>query len=167
MFSTMLLRAAAACALLVGSVNAHMVIRSPVPYGAGSLNNSPLEPDGSDFPCKQRSGVYDITKMNNMEVGVPQELAFTGGASHGGGSCQVSVTMDKEPTKDSDWRVIHSIIGGCPTNDTGNISGDPTYEGAATFEFSIPKGMPNGQYTLAWTWFNKVRSQSVCSLNGF
>ncbi|KJX99539.1 hypothetical protein TI39_contig354g00081 [Zymoseptoria brevis] len=161
MLSKVFFAAATACGLFLSSVNAHMVIRSPVPYGADSLNNSPLEPDGSDFPCKQRSGVYDVTTMNNMPVGVPQTLAFTGGASHGGGSCQVSVTLDKAPTKDSDWKVIHSIIGGCPTNDTGNISGDPKYEGAATFDFSIPKGIPNGQYTLAWTWFNKVGNREM------
>lgn len=161
MLSKTLMNAATTCGLLIACANAHMVIRSPVPYGQDSLTNSPLEPDGSDFPCKQRSGVYDVTKMNNMAVGVPQELAFTGGATHGGGSCQVSVTMDKEPTKDSDWRVIHSIVGGCPTNETGNMSGDAKFDGASTFQFSIPKGMPNGQYTLAWTWFNKVNPSPI------
>lgn len=133
-----------------------MKIRSPVPYGDATLNNSPLENDGSDFPCKQRSGVYDITKMNTVPVGVPQQLSFTGGATHGGGSCQVSVTLDKEPTKKSEWKVIHSIIGGCPSNFTGNLAEDATSQRAAVFDFSMPKGMPNGQYTLAWTWFNKV-----------
>lgn len=140
-----------------------MVITSPVPYGASSLNNSPLEPDGSDFPCKQRSGVYDVTTMNDIAVGVPQKLSFKGGATHGGGSCQVSVTLDKEPTKDSDWKVIHSIIGGCPSDAPGNANSSPTYLGASQFEFSMPKGMPNGEYTLAWTWFNKVRNNHFLS----
>lgn len=138
-----------------------MVIREPVPYGQDSLNNSPLENDGSDFPCKQRAGVYDITKMNNMPVGVPQSLAFMGGATHGGGSCQISVTLDKEPTKDSEWKVIHSIIGGCPSNATGNLSGNSKGTDASVFQYSIPKGMPNGQYTLAWTWFNKIGNREM------
>lgn len=156
MFPKIIIAAVLGCGLFTTCVNSHMIIRSPVPYGKDTLTTSPLENDGSDFPCKQRSGVYDISEMNNMPVGVPQQLAFTGGATHGGGSCQVSVTLDKEPTKDSDWKVIHSIIGGCPSNFTGNLSEDAESDGAAVFEFSMPKGMPNGQYTLAWTWFNKV-----------
>ncbi|KAK0937218.1 hypothetical protein LTR48_000766 [Friedmanniomyces endolithicus] len=152
---------AALCGMLASSVSAHMVITSPVPFGQSSLTNSPLINDGSDFPCKQRSGVYDITKMNQMPVGVPQSLAFKGGATHGGGSCQVSVTLDKEPTQNSQWKVVHSIVGGCPSNTTGNLSEDADGTGASVFEFSIPKGMPNGQYSLAWTWFNKIGNREM------
>ncbi|GAB7364227.1 hypothetical protein MBLNU230_g4776t1 [Neophaeotheca triangularis] len=100
MFSNTFLAATAGFSMLISS-NAHMLITSPKPYGADTLNNSPLERDGSDFPCKQRgSGTYDITEMNNIAVGVPQSLEFEGTAVHGGGSCQVSVTLDEEPTKD-------------------------------------------------------------------
>lgn len=152
MFTTIFSKAFAAatlCGMLASTVNAHMVITSPVPYGQDTLDNSPLVNDGSDFPCKQRSGVYDITSMNHMPVGVPQSLAFKGGATHGGGSCQVSVTLDKEPTQKSQWKVISSIIGGCPSNATGNLSDDADGTDASVFEFSVPKGMPNGQYSLA------------------
>ncbi|KAK5747229.1 hypothetical protein LTR17_000364 [Elasticomyces elasticus] len=152
---------AALCGMLASTVRAHMVITSPVPYGASSLNNGPLMNDGSDFPCKQRSGVYDITQMNKIPVGVPQSLAFKGGATHGGGSCQVSVTLDKEPTQDSQWKVVHSIVGGCPSNSTGNLSDDADGTNASVFEYSVPKGMPNGQYTLAWTWFNKIGNREM------
>lgn len=161
MFSKSFLTAAAACSLLVSSVNAHMVITSPVPYGVSSLNNSPLEDDGSDFPCKQRSGVYDISEMNQIAVGVPQKLSFKGGATHGGGSCQLSVTLDKNPTKESQWKVIHSILGGCPNSQAGNANGSPDYDGNPTFEYTMPKGMPNGQYTMAWTWFNKIGNREM------
>ncbi|CAK1366109.1 unnamed protein product [Cercospora beticola] len=161
MFSKSFLTAAAACSMLFPSVNAHMVITSPIPYGVDSLNNSPLEPDGSDFPCKQRSGVYDISQVNQIPVGVPQKLSFKGGATHGGGSCQLSVTMDKAPTKDSKWKVIHTILGGCPNGEVGNANGSPDYTGNPTFEYSMPKGMPNGQYTLAWTWFNKIGNREM------
>lgn len=161
MFTKAFFSTAVACGLLASSVNAHMMIKSPVPYGKDSLNNSPLEADGSDFPCKQRTGVYDVTQMNNMPVGVPQELSFIGGATHGGGSCQVSVTMDKEPTKNSKWKVVQSIIGGCPSNSTGNLSGSPDATDASVFQFSIPKGMPNGEYSLAWTWFNKIGNREM------
>ncbi|TKA61940.1 hypothetical protein B0A55_10822 [Friedmanniomyces simplex] len=99
--------------------------------------------------------------MNQMPVGVPQSLAFKGGATHGGGSCQVSVTLDKEPTQNSQWKVVHSIVGGCPSNATGNLSDDADGTDASVFEFSIPKGMPNGQYSLAWTWFNKIGNREM------
>lgn len=161
MFSKSFLAAAAACTLLFSSVNAHMMITSPVPYGVDSLNNSPLEPDGSDFPCKQRSGVYDISQMNDMPVGVPQTLSFKGGATHGGGSCQLSVSLDKNPTKDSKWKVIYSILGGCPNSAAGNANGSPTYSDNPTFQYSMPKGMPNGEYTLSWTWFNKIGNREM------
>ena len=43
-----------------------------------------------------------------MAVGVPQELSFTGSATHGGGSCQISVTLDQKPTKDSEWKCLRA-----------------------------------------------------------
>ena len=153
--------AAALLSMLAFSVNGHMVITSPVPYGQSSLTNSPLINDGSDFPCKQRSGVYDITTMNQMPVGVPQTLSFKGGATHGGGSCQVSITLDKQPDKDSQWKVVHSIVGGCPANATGNLSEDADGTNAAVFNFEVPKGFPNGEYSLAWTWFNKIGNREM------
>ncbi|EME42943.1 hypothetical protein DOTSEDRAFT_72390 [Dothistroma septosporum NZE10] len=161
MFSNTIFIAAVACGLLATSVNAHMVITSPVPYGQDSLTNSPLEADGSDFPCKQRAGVYDMTTMNTMAVGVPQTLKFKGGATHGGGSCQLSITTDQQPSKSSKWKVIHSIIGGCPNGAVGNANGSPDYDQNPTFEFSIPKDVPNGKYTLAWTWFNKIGNREM------
>jgi len=161
MFTKALLTAATTGGLLFNAAYAHMVITSPVPYGQSSLTNSPLENDGSDFPCKQRSGVYDISSMNNIPVGVPQTLAFKGGATHGGGSCQISVTLDKEPTKDSEWKVIHTILGGCPNDADGNAAGSSGNTDNPTFQYSMPKGMPNGQYTLAWTWFNKIGNREM------
>jgi hypothetical protein len=149
---TKVLSTAVVFGTLMPSAIAHMVIVSPVPYGQDSLTNSPLEDDGSDWPCKQRSGVYDITKMNTIPVGVAQDLAFKGGATHGGGSCQLSVTMDKQPTKNSEWKVVHSIIGGCPSNATGNLSDDADGLDATVFQYTLDKQMPSGTYTLAWTW---------------
>lgn len=51
-----------------------------------------------------------------MAVGSQQTLSFTGSAVHGGGSCQLSLTKDLKPTKDTDFRVILSIEGGCPAS---------------------------------------------------
>ncbi|KAF2461036.1 hypothetical protein BDY21DRAFT_279514, partial [Lineolata rhizophorae] len=156
---TRLIVAAGAIAALSPLAHGHMVMHSPVPYGVDSLNNSPLA--GGDFPCKQRPGVYEISTMNDMAVGEEQELSFMGGATHGGGSCQVSVTLDQEPTPESTWKVVHSIIGGCPTADSGNAGDDPNAIVGNPFRFSLPEGMPNGQYTLAWTWFNKIGNREM------
>ncbi|TKA68920.1 hypothetical protein B0A49_05896 [Cryomyces minteri] len=140
-------------------VDAHMIMNTPTPYGTSTLDNSPLKnvaigSEGSDFPCKQRTGVYDITTMNNMAVGAPQTLSFKGSASHSGGSCQLSVSLDKEPTAKSTFKVIQSYVGGCPTT-TGDNGG------SNSFNFSMPQGMPNGVATLAWTWFNKAGNREI------
>jgi hypothetical protein len=139
---------------LVASVTAHMTIENPVPFGKATLNSSPLAP--ADFPCKQRSGVYDITEMNQWDAGSTQVIRFKGSAVHGGGSCQFSLTTDLEPTEQSQWKVIHSVVGGCPSNVTGNLPENPEGEGAATFPVTMPDSIPDGRYTFAWTWINKV-----------
>ncbi|KAL1970742.1 hypothetical protein VTN77DRAFT_2576 [Rasamsonia byssochlamydoides] len=152
----------AAAALLSASVaNSHMIMRDPTPYSNTTLNNSPLAADGSDFPCKQRADMWEVVKMNVMPIGVPQKLDFYGSATHGGGSCQISLTTDLQPTKESKWMVIHSIEGGCPANVSGNLPGGAMSTGASTFYFSIPEGIEPGQYTLAWTWFNRIGNREM------
>lgn len=144
------------------AVQAHMLMSSPHPYGEATLNNSPLEADGSDFPCKQRSGVYAAPSEENiLNIGEDNPLSFKGSAVHGGGSCQVSLTKDMEPTKDSKWMVIKSIEGGCPANVDGNLPENPDGSGAATFQYSIPEGIEPGKYTLAWTWFNRIGNREM------
>ena len=139
-----------------------MIMKTPTPFGVSSLNNSPLVADGSDFPCKQRPGVYDVgSAKNTMPIGVNQTLSFTGSAVHGGGSCQISITTDKAPTKDTKWNVIHSIEGGCPANTAGNLPENPDGSSASTFQFSIPEGVAAGDYVLAWTWFNKIGNREM------
>jgi hypothetical protein len=145
----------AAC--LATSASGHMTMRSPVPYGKSSLTNSPLDASGSDFPCKLRPGGYDLEGASNvMAIGEPQTLSFTGGATHGGGSCQVSLTTDLQPTKDSKWMVIKSIEGGCPSGFPGNVGSDPQGTSADTFQYTIPEGIAPGEYTIAWSWMNKI-----------
>ena len=147
-------------ALFAGITNAHMIMKTPTPFG--HPDNSPLDAAGADFPCKVTDGVYDAAGVSNvMPIGVNQTLSFTGSAVHGGGSCQISLTTDKAPSKSTNWMVIHSIQGGCPIMASGNLPEDPNGSGASTFQFSIPEGISAGDYVLAWTWFNRIGNREM------
>lgn len=150
-------------ASLATFASAHMLMSNPVPYGKGSLTNAPLAADGSDFPCKMRDGVYDAQGASNVyKQGSTQQLSFTGQAVHGGGSCQVSITTDKNPDKNSVWKVIKSIEGGCPAKgQAGNMGDDANAEDPYKYDFTIPAELAAGDYTLAWTWFNKVGNREM------
>ncbi|EAS31023.1 uncharacterized protein CIMG_06502 [Coccidioides immitis RS] len=155
-FSTSFI-AATAAVLAAVPASAHMDMRTPYPYGPDTLTNGPLMNDLADFPCKQRPGVYDPPAQENIfAIGEEQTLSFRGSAVHGGGSCQVSLTTDMKPTKDSVWKVIHSIEGGCPANVDGNLPADPNGDGASKFKFKVPSSIAPGEYTLAWTWINRI-----------
>jgi hypothetical protein len=141
----------------------HMIMNTPVPFGKSTLTNSPLDASGSDFPCKQRTGVYAAEGASNtMALGSVQPLSFTGGATHGGGSCQISITYDTAPTTSSTWKVIHSIEGGCPIkNVAGNNGNSATDIDPSTYSFTVPSTLPTGTAVLAWTWFNKIGNREM------
>ncbi|KAJ5517888.1 hypothetical protein N7453_000310 [Penicillium expansum] len=151
-------------AALMGAsmVNAHMIMNTPTPYSKDSLNNSPLAADGSDFPCKLRDNAFEAPSTETiLAIGESHPLAFTGSATHGGGSCQISLTTDLKPSKSSEWKVIKSFEGGCPANVDGNMSGGPDVADPYTFNFTIPDGISAGKYTLAWTWFNRIGDREM------
>lgn len=151
-FTTALLAAMASLA------SGHMMMRSPIPMG--SPDSAPLSPDGSNFPCKNNAANWnDKSKPNVMAVGESLKLQFTGGATHGGGSCQISITKDLNPTKNSKWMVIHSIEGGCPADAPGNLNADAASTATPGFDYKVPDhpDIPaNNDYVMAWTWNNKI-----------
>jgi hypothetical protein len=105
---------------------AHLRMTSPEPYGSSrkTLDNSPLAADGSDFPCKISPGDFIVpTEEATYRTGSNNSIKLLGSATHGGGSCQVSLTSDREPTKNSEWKVIKSYEGGCPAKGPGNLDG--------------------------------------------
>jgi hypothetical protein len=143
---------------MASAASAHIIMTNPVPLG--NPNSSPLDPSGSDFPCK--GSVSGGSGDNTYEQGSTQQLAFKGSAVHGGGSCQVSITTDLNPTQDSEWKVIKSIEGGCPAQDaTGNLGSNPDLETPYKYNFKIPEELATGEYVLAWTWFNKVGNREM------
>ncbi|KAJ6131975.1 hypothetical protein N7471_007190 [Penicillium samsonianum] len=151
-------------AALMGAsmVNAHMIMSTPTPYGKGSLNNSPLAADGSDFPCKLRDNTFEAPETETIiAIGESHPLSFIGSATHGGGSCQISLTTDLKPSKSSAWKVIKSFEGGCPANVDGNMEGGPDVADPYAFNFTIPDGISAGKYTLAWTWFNRIGNREM------
>ncbi|KAF2646578.1 hypothetical protein P280DRAFT_14164 [Massarina eburnea CBS 473.64] len=140
---------------MAASVSGHLIISKPVPFDFVDTMTQqfPLEP--TDFPCKQPAGQYVYTTMNQYKAGDDMEVKIIGGATHSGGSCQVSITTDKKPTKDSQWKVIFSQIGSCPNAKDGNVDGSAEYDQNPPINVTIPKDLPDGQYTMAWTWNNK------------
>jgi len=137
-------------------VEAHMRLRLPAPFTSPEDKPGPLLPDGSNFPCQTNGGPFQGT-ATKMDKGSKQQLGFTGSAVHGGGSCQVSITYDENPTAQSSFKVIHSIQGGCPARNTpGNLPDNADAPAPDTYEFTIPEDIPSGKATLAWTWVNKV-----------
>ncbi|KAF3022979.1 hypothetical protein E8E14_009874 [Neopestalotiopsis sp. 37M] len=148
---------------LVAAVNGHMQLSSPQPHtflaNDGQKNpGRPLLEAGTDFPCRNPdlSFAWD-GPLNSYALGSSQQLALIGSAVHGGGSCQLSITYDREPTADSVFKVIHTVQGGCPARDTeGNLGDDASMTDPYTYDYTIPDNIPAGNATIAWSWINRV-----------
>ncbi len=145
---------------IVLGAQAHMTLNTPKPFAEPVANIAPLLPDGSNFPCQIIQGGSVVDGPGNVfALGSVQPLTFNGQSVHGGGSCQVSLTTDTVPNKNSQWKVIHSIVGGCPARgEVGNIApdNDSTAPDPYTYNFTVPSNIPAGNYTLSWSWLNKV-----------
>lgn len=138
----------AVLASVASAVSGHMIMQTPAPFG--NPDNSPLSSDGSNFPCKVQgdaASFYSFSKATEMQAGSTQKLSFKGSAVHGGGSCQLAITNDKQPTASSSWSVILSLEGGCPSKDGS---------GPSEYDFTIPEDVPAGEYVFAWTWISKM-----------
>ncbi|KAJ5636225.1 uncharacterized protein N7484_009538 [Penicillium longicatenatum] len=157
-------KSAVAVATILGAslVGAHLVMVDPVPYNFDSSDNSPLEADGSNFPCKITDD-YTVTEENYMVKGETQSMTFHGGTTHGGGSCQISITSDRAPSNSTRWSVIMSIEGGCmdETESSSNIGTSSTMVTPFSPNFTIPDSIDAGEYTIAWTWFNRIGGREM------
>ncbi|KAI1338465.1 hypothetical protein F5Y15DRAFT_129688 [Xylariaceae sp. FL0016] len=152
-------------AILASVTTSHVILETPKPYKFMAYGPSnPIAPDGSDFPCKIPPGkTYQVDgSPTKMAIGEDQTLSFQSFAVHGGGSCQVAL-FHGLPTKDSEWKVIHSIEGGCPArNQKGNLDG-PNKD---KYAFQIPSGIePGANWTLAWTWQPRIGGEPEFYMN--
>jgi hypothetical protein len=101
---------------------------------------TPLHSDGSDFTCKGYQYNTQWTTVATYNPGRTYQMRLKGGATHGGGSCQISLSCDGG----TEFKVIKSIIGGCPED--------------MKYDFTIPEELDNSlgdkkaTCLLAWTW---------------
>ncbi|PLB44493.1 hypothetical protein P170DRAFT_459036 [Aspergillus steynii IBT 23096] len=138
--------------LLASSVAGHIQMSNPYPIrsplnkdGSGQKDYSytnPLSTDGSDYPCKGYAN-DPFTSVATYSPGSSYNLELEGSAVHGGGSCQIALSYDTGST----WKVIHSMLGGCPIT--------------KSYQFTIPSDAQNGEALLAWSWFNKVGNREM------
>ncbi|KAF8451893.1 hypothetical protein BDZ91DRAFT_853290 [Kalaharituber pfeilii] len=151
--------------------SAHLYMNMPGVYRNNVDELPPLNANGADFPCgvrnfdsKQGNGPTLTPGQNNQGV-----IQLFGTAVHGGGSCQVSITYDSPPKKNSVWKVMKSFEGGCPMDTDGNLNPALGLNNKLPeLRYTVPSGLPGGQATIAWTWFNRrgqremyMRCQSV------
>jgi len=115
------LSTAALTCLLLSSALCHMQMSVPYPLHSpldpqtpeadkDYSMTSPLLGDGSNFPCKGYQNDRPIRTTADYVAGKTYSMSLTGTATHGGGSCQLSLSYDNGKT----FKVIKSIIGGCP-----------------------------------------------------
>ncbi|KAL1878140.1 hypothetical protein VTK73DRAFT_8020 [Phialemonium thermophilum] len=159
-----------------------MVINKPVPFNflhGNMVQVNPLDGEAYPFPCQGR---WDyVEAVTPVVAGTTTLVNFTGGAQHGGGSCQFAITYDWPPPIDKRrWKTIYTIIGGCPvSSNSGNLPSlgqQPQYAGREDadhcgndggdfcirqFDVPIPKNLRNGNATFAWTWFNNMGNREM------
>lgn len=122
-------------------------IRSPLnPNGDEAKKDysytSPLDPSGANFPCKGYQNDAFVS-VATYKPGSQYDMSLSGSATHGGGSCQISLSYDTGKT----FTVIESMEGGCPLT--------------SNYTFTVPSDAPSGQALLAWTWFNKIGNREM------
>lgn len=145
----------------------HVELVEPRPFkGTGYGPTNPLDSDGGNYPCKAPGG--DGTKLivdgepTTWVIGEAQTVSFSGHAVHGGGSCQFALVEGFAPTKESRFKVILSVEGGCPkANHVGNLDAGQEPD---KFSVTIPDDFTPGDYTFSWTWHNRGGSGEMYHL---
>ena len=135
---------------------AHMQMSSPYPlrspldpdipwYEKDYDMTTPLFADGSNFACKHYQTDDDSYAIKATYVaGGTYQMSVAGTASHKGGSCQLSLSYDNGHS----FKVIKSIIGGCPLSNT--------------YSFTVPENAPSSESVLfSWSWFNIVGNREM------
>lgn len=85
-----------------------------------------------------------MASVTTWAAGGTYSYTVAGSATHGGGSCQLSMSYDNGQT----WAVIFSYIGGCMV------------EGPTT-DFTLPADAPSGEAIFSWSWFNQLGNREM------
>lgn len=128
--STVSLTISLAAMCLVSGIQAHVVMNTPESYGLHEgtplLQVNPL--DGVTYKHPRSTDNFHHNGLTVMEAGNVTNVNFTGGAQHGGGSCQFSITYDTpdngQLNEKTRFKTIYTIIGCCPaqfTNEMANL----------------------------------------------
>lgn len=155
-------------------------MQSPPTFAGLKPQTSPLSGDIL-FPCQfGPAAPYSFSQSSKVTAGTTVPVSFLGSAVHGGGSCQLSLSKTAS-LNPGDWKVIHTIIGGCPAtiDDTdGNleplgetpngyslakncdIASSTETNCLKTFDIFVPPEIPSGDYFFAWTWVRSILFQS-------
>ncbi|KAJ1880675.1 hypothetical protein H4R99_001934 [Coemansia sp. RSA 1722] len=150
-----------AIAALVASASAHMAITSPCPRYSANGENCPALPAGAAYDYSIRSPLavdqalckyttpYD-TPSATWTAGQAVTVDFEqGGAAHGGGHCQFSLSYDGGKT----FVVVHEelkycFFGSASDGNTATIS---------SYTFNLPADVPSSDKAVfAWSWVNAI-----------
>ncbi|KAM7187833.1 hypothetical protein V8F20_010792 [Naviculisporaceae sp. PSN 640] len=174
-----------AFALLASVTDGHLIMNSPKPYNYYTQPYVQINPlDGVNFryPCQGNGYVVDSEIPTVVAGGAPLPVNFTGTATHGGGSCQFSISYD-DPGAVNGWKpdfqfkTIYSLIGGCPASSAQNLApvdqdpwgrsdgphcgNDSGQECIRQFLVPFPKFLKNGRAIFSWTWHNRIGNREI------
>lgn len=152
---------AAVAAFLPALVSAHVQMIVPATrFKEISTDLSPLDPNGDNYPCFVLTGSEG--ELPVYAPGSQQEIGLQGSAVHGGGSCQISITYDNPPNKNSVFKVVKSFEGGCPGGQDTNQNLPANPENILpSLPYTIPTDIPSGTAVVAWSWFNKIGNREM------
>ncbi|KFY86452.1 hypothetical protein V500_07623 [Pseudogymnoascus sp. VKM F-4518 (FW-2643)] len=145
-------------AFMAALSSAHVELTSPAAFRSKYNQNiptsdvdydmtSPLHATGSDYPCKgylSDLGTLAGGSVKEYVTGFDIWFNLAGTATHGGGSCQASLSIDGGTT----FKVITSYIGNCPIQSMSQYA-------------KVPNDVPAGPAVFAWTWFNKLGNREM------
>ncbi|KAJ2484936.1 hypothetical protein IWW37_006071 [Coemansia sp. RSA 2050] len=151
----MLVKILSVAALVVASVSAHMDIISPCPRYSSRGQNCPALPAGQslDYSMSSPLGASEPlckhtvpfpTPCATWTAGQPVTVTFApGGAPHGGGHCEFSLSYDGG----NKFVVVYQVLGTC----------FGAGQGVRQYTFNLPAGLPGSdKVVFAWTWVNAI-----------
>ncbi|KAJ1723235.1 hypothetical protein LPJ53_002400 [Coemansia erecta] len=140
---------------LAGVSLAHMAIISPCPRYSPQGIDCPALPSGQSLDYSMTSPLGETEPLCKHTVPFPTPCAkwtagqqvtvqfAQGGAPHGGGHCQYSLSYDGGKT----FVVVYEVLEHCFGADNSQRD----------FTFTLPSGLPSSDNAVfAWTWVNAV-----------